>query len=211
MLPSILDSAKNHLFSDVDTMQRDGLSPITQHHLLRLRDIYNHWLQFPQAGDLDIIAYIQKSFGLQSNQAYADLRLVKALLGDLQKTTKEYHRYRFIEMVSEAYQMARAAGDTKSMVAAADKYAKYTQLDKEDLVDRGFDKIIIQPFKPTDDPSVAGFKPVPNIREKIQKKIASYWNEEIEEVEFETVEFNEDEIFKPKQIEPRTENQEPSR
>ena len=67
-----------------------------------------------------------------------------------------------------------------------------------DLVDRGFDKIIIQPFKPTDDPSVAGFKPVPNIRETIQKKIASYWNEEFEEVEFEAVEFNEDEIFKPK-------------
>ena len=44
---------------------------------------------------------------------------------------------------------------------------------------------------------MAGFKPVPNIREKIQKKIASYWNEEIEEVEFEAVEFNEDDIFKP--------------
>ena len=126
------------------------------------------------------------------------MRLVKALLGDLQKTTKEYHRFRFIEMVNAAYEMARVNHDARSMVAAADKYAKYTQLDKEDLVDRGFDKIIIQPFKPTDDPSVAGFKPVPNIRERIQKKIASYWSDEIQEVEYETVEFNEEELFKVK-------------
>ena len=143
------------------------------------------------------MAHIQQSYGLQTTQAYADLRIVKALLGDLQKATKEYHRYRFIEMVNAAYEMARINRDAKSMVAAADKYAKYTQLDKEDLVDRGFDKIIIQPFKPTDDPSVAGFKPVPNIREKIQKKISQYWNEEVQEVEYEAVEFNEDDIFKP--------------
>ena len=188
MIPAILDTAKDYLLADVSKMEAAGLPAVTQRHLIRLRDIYNYWLKFPLTKDRDLVAYIQQVYELQPTQAYADLRLVKALLGDLQKSTKEYHRYRFIEMVSAAYEMARINRDAKSMVAAADKYAKYTQLDK----------IMIQPFKPTDDPSVAGFKPVPNIRERIQKKIASYWNEEIQEVEFETVEFNEDEIFKPK-------------
>ncbi len=198
MLPAILDTAKDYLFADADKMRQAGLPEATQRHLIRLRDIYNYWLQFPLTKDRDLVTHIRSAYQLQPSQAYADLRLVKALLGDLQKSTKEYHRYRFIEMINAAYEMARVNRDTKSMVAAADKYAKYTQLDKEDLVDRGFDKIMIQPFKPTDDPSVAGFKPVPNIREKIQKKIASYWNEEIEDVDYEPVEFNEDEIFKPK-------------
>lgn len=198
MIPAIAETAKDYLFADANEMEAAGLPEVTRRHLIRLRDIYNYWLQFPLTKDRDMVLRIGKEYGLQPTQAYADLRIVKALLGDLQKATKEYHRYRFIEMVNAAYEIARINRDAKSMVAAADKYAKYTQLDKEDLVDRGFDKIMIQPFKPTDDPSVAGFKPVPNIRERIQKKIASYWNEEIQEVEYETVDFNEDEIFKPK-------------
>ena len=198
MLPAILDTAKDFLFSDVSKMVEAGLPEATRRHIIRLRDIYNYWLQFPMTKDRQLVDHIMQAYELQTTQAYADLRVVKALLGDLQKASKEYHRYRFIEMVNAAYEIARINRDAKSMVAAADKYAKYTQLDKEDLVDRGFDKIMIQPFKPTDDPSVAGFKPVPNIRERIQKKIASYWSEEIQEVEFESVEFNEDDIFKPK-------------
>lgn len=198
MLPAILDTAKDFLFADVSKMVEAGLPEATRRHIIRLRDIYNYWLQFPMTKDRQLVDHIMQAYELQTTQAYADLRVVKALLGDLQKASKEYHRYRFIEMVNAAYEIARINRDAKSMVAAADKYAKYTQLDKEDLVDRGFDKIMIQPFKPTDDPSVAGFKPVPNIRERIQKKIASYWSEEIQEVEFESVEFNEDDIFKPK-------------
>lgn len=200
MIPAIAETAKDYLFANTDEMAAAGLPEMTQRHLIRLRDIYNYWLKFPLTKDRDMVMRINKEYGLQDTQAYADLRIVKALLGDLQKTTKEYHRYRFIEMINAAYETARINRDAKSMVAAADKYAKYTQLDKEDLVDRGFDKILIQPFKPTDDPSVAGFKPVPNIREKIQQKIKQYWSDEIQEVEFEEVEFDEDNIFKSKNL-----------
>lgn len=57
---------------------------------------------------------------------------------------------------------------------------------------------MVQPFEPTDDPSVLGIKAIPNIREKIKSKIQQYWSEDIEDVEFEEVEFNEDEIFNTK-------------
>ena len=111
MLPAILDTAKDYLFADVSKMIEAGLPEKTQRHLIRLRDIYNYWLQFPMTKDRELVAYIQQVYELQPTQAYADLRLVKALLGDLQKSTKEYHRYRFIEMVNAAYEMARVNRD----------------------------------------------------------------------------------------------------
>lgn len=196
--PPILEAAREYLFTSVPDMIKVGLPEATRNRLLRLRDIYNYWLQFPNTKDRELALYIKTKYELQPSQTYADIRVVKALIGDMQKASKEYHRWRFIEMCNQAYEMARVNRDAKAMVAAADKYAKYTQLDKEDLVDRGFDKIMIQPFKPTDDPSVAGFRPIPNIRERIQKKIASYWSEEVEDVEIEDVEYNEDDIFRPK-------------
>ena len=194
--PSI-EIAKLHLFDSVEQMNEAKIPAPMQERLLRLRDIYTYWLQQPMTRDRDIAQRIIRLYGVQRTQAYQDIRIIKIILGEVHKATKEYHRYKFLQMIESSYEMARVNHDARSMVAAADKYAKYTQLDKEDLVDRGFDKIAIQPMKPTDDPSVAGFKPVPNIREKIQKKIASYWNDEVEDVDFEPVDFNADELFHP--------------
>lgn len=188
MTPAFLVTAQEHLFDDEAAMVKAGLTDSVRHRLVRLRDIYNRWLQFPLTPDKELVDYIRQIYGLQLTQAYADLRLVKALLGDFQKTTKEYHRFKFIEMAMYAYELAKKENDVAGMIKAADKYAKYTQLDKEDPIDRGFDKIAVQPFEPTDDPSVVGFKRVPNIREKIQEKIKQYWNEDVEDVSFETVE-----------------------
>lgn len=199
-IPAIIDTARIFLFADKDEMDRNGLPAVTQNHLIRLRDLYNFWLRFPKKTDREIVAELSSRYGLAKTQAYTDLRLIKAILGDFQKTTKDYHRYRFIEMCQEAYEVARNIKDARSMVAAADKYAKYTQLDKEDIVDRGYDQIVIQPFEPTDDPTVIGIKPVPNIREKIEKKLKQYWCEDIDDIQFEEVEHNEDDIFKPKPI-----------
>ena len=194
-----IEVAKLHLFDTPEQMHEAGLTSTMQARLLRLREVYTYWMQFPLTPDRDIAQRIIRNHGVMRTQAYQDIRIIKAVLGDIHKTTKEYHRYKFLQMIEESYNLAKANKDAKSMVAAADKYAKYTQLDKEDLLDRGFDKIQIQPFKPTDDPSVAGFKPIPNIREKIQAKIKSYWSEEVEDVEYEAVDFNADELFHPKQ------------
>ena len=197
--PSI-ELAKQHLFDSIEQMQQAGVPAPMQQRLLRLREVYTYWLQWPLTRDRDIADRIMREHGVQRTQAYQDIRIIKAILGEMHKTTKEYHRFKFLQMIEASYEMAKVNKDAKSMVAAADKYAKYTQLDKEDLIDRGFDKIPIQPFKPTDDPSVAGFKPVPNIRERIQEKIKSYWNEEVEDVDFEPVDFNADELFHPQEL-----------
>ena len=198
-LPSIVDTARDHLFADTWDMDRAGLPATTQEHLIRLRDLYNFWLCHPRTKDKEIVLKLQQDYKLGKSQAYADLSVLKALLGEFQKTSKDYHRYRFIEMINEAYEVARINKDAKAMAAAADKYAKYTQLDKEDEVNLAYDQIVVQSFVPTDDPSVAGFKPIPNLREVIRKKIAHYAQdyEFIEEIELEEEDMNLDKIFHP--------------
>ena len=196
-LPAINDVAIRHLFTSTDEMTKVGIPVATQQHLIRLRDMYNHWLAFPKKKDREIVAELKHRYNLQSTQAYDDLRLIKMLLGNLQEASKQYHRYRFLEMITESYDMARTLKDTRSMVAAADKYAKYMQLDKEDERNPRYDLIPIQPFEPTDDPTVIGIKPVADIREKIRRKKEQYWNEDIIDVLPEMVEFNEDDIFHP--------------
>ena len=197
-LPAIIDTARDHLFADVTDMQRAGLPLATQEHIFRLRDLYNYWLQHPRIKDKEIILKLQQDYKLGKSQAYSDLSILKLLLGEFQKTSKDYHRYRFIEMINEAYEVARVNKDAKAMATAADKYAKYTQLDKEDEINFDYDKIAVQAFVPTDDPSVAGFKPVPNLREVIRNTIKEYEKEceYIEFVEVEEADFNPDNIFK---------------
>ena len=197
-LPAIIDTAKEHLFADARDMQRLGLPIATQEHLLRLRDLYNYWLQHPRIKDKEIILKLQQDYKLGKSQAYTDLSILKLLLGEFQKTSKDYHRFRFIEMINAAYEMARVNKDAKAMAAAADKYAKYTQLDKEDELTFDYDKIVVQAFVPTDDPSVAGFKPIPNLRDVVRKKIEDFNKEYeyIQEIKLEEEDFNPDDIFK---------------
>lgn len=194
-VPATIDVCQKYLFSDLDEMSADGLPEVIQQRLLRLRDMYNFWLQFPRKKDLEIVAELELRYKVSKSTAYEDIRIIKRLLGDLAKTTKDYHRYKFCQMIDETYEMAKRIKDARAMGAAANYYGKYTQLDKEDILDKGYDKIVVQPFEPTDDPSVLGIKAIPNIREKIKSKIQQYWSEDIEDVEFEEIEFNEDEIF----------------
>jgi len=197
-VPATIDVCEKYLFADISEMSADGLPEVIQQRLLRLRDMYNFWLQFPRKKDLEIVAELELRYKVSKSTAYEDIRIIKRLLGDLAKTTKDYHRYKFCQMIDETYEMAKRIKDARAMGAAANYYGKYTQLDKEDILDKGYDKIVVQPFEPTDDPSVLGIKAIPNIREKIKSKIQQYWSEDIEDVEFEEVEFNEDEIFNTK-------------
>ena len=197
-LPATIDVCKEHLFADREEMAKHNIPVIIQDRLIRLRDMYNFWLGCPRKKDLEIVKELEIRYKIQRSAAYEDVRIIKMLLGDLNKSTKDYHRWKLLNMLDESYEMAKRTKDARAMVAASDKYGKYTQLDKEDLVDRGYDKIQVQPFEPTDDPSVLGMKPIPNVRQRIQAKIKQYWNDDIEDVEFEEVEFNEDDIFHPK-------------
>lgn len=198
-LPAIIDIAHTHLFSDRDKMAAAGLPDVTIRHLERLRDMYNFWVSFPSKRDRDIVAELRQRYGVCDTVAREDLRLIKVLLGDMQKTTKDYHRYRFIMMNTRAYEMAEKVRNTRDMVAAAAQYAKYMQLDKEDDRANVIDKIVPVVLSFTDDPSVIGIKRMPDFREKIKAMKEKYWTEATEEVDYEDVEAGRiDDLFTPR-------------
>lgn len=199
-LPATYDIAREHLFSSVDEMNAAHVPQLIQERLIRLRDMYNFWLQYPYLKDQEIVLELKKRYNLGKSAAYEDIRIIKYLLGDLNRATKDYHRFRFSQMISEAFDMGRRTKDARAMASAANFYGKYTQLDKDDERDLGYDKIVVQPFEPSNDPSILGIKPIPNIRQRIDQKIKQYMNEDIEDVTFEEVEFNEEDIFKPPTI-----------
>lgn len=194
-MPNTIDVCRKYLFADVTEMRDNGLPEILQNRLIRLRDMYNFWLQFPRMKDLQIVEELCKRYSLARSSAYEDIRIIKALLGDLNQSTKDYHRYKFNCMIEETFNTARNIKDARAMAAAANYYGKFNKLDKEEIVDKGYDKIVIQPFEPTDDPSVLGIKPIPNLRDRIRAKIKQYEDDEIEDVDVEPVEFDEEKIF----------------
>ncbi len=182
-------------------MIRSGVPETTIDHIVRIRDVYSYWLQFPNKKDREIVGELMRRGNIQRSAAYEDLRLIKQLLGDLNKASKDYWRYRFLQMAERAYEVAENNGDARSMVAAADKIGKYMGLAEADEVDKGYDKIPIQIFAVTDNPEVIGLKRLPNARERIREMKKKYWNEDIVDVEAEEVDFDIDEIFHPKRQE----------
>lgn len=189
-----LEVCRVHLFDDVDTLRKKALPDQLVNRLLRIRSAYTMWLEYPRKKDAEIRDHLM-TFGVNRSAAYEDIQIIKRLLGDMAETSKAYHRFKFVAMIEKAYDMAERQQDPRSMVAAADKYAKYNQLDKEDALKIPWDEIRPQPFEPTSDPSVIGIKQVPNIREKIASMKEKYFKDIAEDVTFEEIDLDEDSMF----------------
>ena len=54
-VPATIDVCQKYLFADVSEMVADGIPELIQKRLIRLRDMYNLWLQFPRKKDLEIV------------------------------------------------------------------------------------------------------------------------------------------------------------
>ncbi len=196
-LPAIQDVAHEHLFTDVSKMETAGLPDVTIRHILRLRDIYNYWVQFPSKRDRDIVAELRSRYGIGETVAREDLRLIKTLLGDFERVTKDYIRYRATQMCERAYAKADEANNPRDMIAAAKTLKEIYQLDKDDDRANVIDKLVPIVLSFTDDPTVIGISRMPNFREKIKATKEKYWVEATQEVDFEEIDADLDNIFKP--------------
>lgn len=196
-LPAISDIAHQHLFTDRDRMQSAGLPEATIRHVERLRDVYNYWLAFPSKRDRDIVAELRQRYGIGDTVAREDLRLIKTLLGDFQRVSKEYIRYRVTQMCERAYEMAVASNNPREMIAAAKELSKAHKLDKDDERASVLDKLERIKLSFTDDPSVIGIPRMPDFRAKIKSMKEKYWTEATEDVDFEEIDADIDSIFRP--------------
>lgn len=195
--PKISETAKQYLFADADKMMAAGLPESTIRHITRLRDMYSFWLTYPSKRDRDIVAELRSRYGIGDTVAREDLRLVKYLLGEFQKVSKDYMRYRATMMLNRAYEKADAANNTRDMVAAAKALKEVHQLDKEDPRADILDKVVPIVLDFTDDPEVIGIKRMPDFRNRIKQVKEKYWLEQTEDVEYEEIDSKLDDIFNP--------------
>lgn len=197
----ILEICSKDLFTAEDELLEKYNAEQAQ-RVLRLRDMYNYYISNPDTKDRQFVDTAMSRHGIMKSQAYADLSIIKSLLPLLSSASRDFHRFRFNEMILETYQMAKARKDTKTMEKAASSYAKFNRIDLEDEQALPYDLIVVQPFTATSDPRVLGIKPIPNVEEKIAAMLKKYRQEsmDIDDVDYEEVDLEEEELFNPKPL-----------
>lgn len=195
--PSAIEVCRTDLFTkDEDLQSRYPQTLVDK--VLRVREMYNWFISNPDGTDREFVAELLQRHSVSKVTAYSDLAIVKSLLPMLASASRDFHRWRFNEMIINTYKMAEKRKDTKTMERAAASYAKYNRVDLEDEQVVPYEMIVVQPFVATSDPSVLGIKPIPNIQQRISEMIAKYRAEtlDIEDVEFEEADLEFGELFK---------------
>ncbi len=194
--PSALEVCRTDLFTrEAELRERYPQSVVDK--VLRVREMYNWFIANPDGTDREFVNELVQRHDVSKVTAYSDLAVVKAMLPLLAATSRDFHRWRFNEMIMNTYKMAQKRKDTKTMERAAASYAKYNRVDLEDEQVMPYEMIVVQPFTATSDPSVLGIKPIPNIQRKISDMIKKYRAEtiDIEDVEFEEPDLELDSLF----------------
>ena len=194
--PSASEICRTDLFTKIEDLQSRYPQTLVD-KVLRVREMYNWFISNPDGTDREFVAELLQRHSVSKVTAYSDLAIVKSLLPMLASASRDFHRWRFNEMIINTYKMAEKRKDTKTMERAAASYAKYNRVDLEDEQVVPFEMIVVQPFVATSDPSVLGIKPIPNIQQKISDMIAKYRAEtlDIEDVEFEEADLEFGELF----------------
>ena len=196
--PNALELCRSDLFTKEDEL-RQAYPQLLVDKVLRVRDMYNWSIANPDAKDRQFVEQELSRYDISKVVAYSDLAIVKTLLPTLATASRDFHRWRYNEMILETYQMAKKRKDTKTMEKVASSYAKYNRIDLEDEQAVPYEMIVVQPFTATSDPTVLGIKPIPNINDKIKAMLNKYRAEtiDIEDITFEEADLEEESLFPP--------------
>lgn len=162
-----IDIYSDNLMLPVEDLRAKNVAEQVIQRIVRLRDIYNYMLRNPLKKDREYIDYIQANYTdgngkqLSKRKAYEDVEILHAIIGNLQQCSKEWHRWRFNNMIMEAYAIALRKEDAAAIAKLAREYGRYNKLDKEDEHDRGYGEIPKIVF--TFDVSKMGFQPIANL------------------------------------------------
>ena len=184
--PAVQDVVTTDFFTAEDEL-RKSLPAASVERVLRLRELYNWVISNPDCKDKEFVDVAIGRFGISKTLAYDDLKIIKSVLPNITQASRDYHRWKYNEMILETYQMAKKRKDTKTMERAATSYAKFNNVNVEDEQSLPYDMIVVQPFTATDDPTVLGIKPIPNIEKVISDMIEKYRAEslDIDDIEYE--------------------------
>lgn len=205
--PNALELCRSDLFTKEDEL-RQSYPQLLVDKVLRVRDMYNWCIANPDAKDRQFVEQELSRYDISKVVAYSDLAIVKTLLPTLATASRDFHRWRYNEMILETYQMAKKRKDTKTMEKAASSYAKYNRIDLEDEQAVPYEMIVVQPFTATSDPTVLGIKPIPNINDKIKAMLNKYRAEtiDIEDITYEEADLEESTLFPVERLDTQIED-----
>lgn len=195
-IPAAIDVCRTDLFTPEAELLEKYPDYLVK-RVLRIREMYNWFVANPDSKDLEFVQQCISRHGISKVAAYSDLNIVKTLLPAFTSSSRDFHRWRYNEMILATFKMAEKRKDTKTMERAATSYAKLNRVDLEDEQAMPYDMIVPQPFTATDDPRVLGIEPIPNIATKIQEMIAKYRKEtiDIDDVDFEEIDLELPSLF----------------
>ncbi len=182
-VPVNLDDYQLHLFSSLEEMQEKRLAQRTIDRLLRLRDLYTSWRNFPAMSTKEVVERDMRINGVNQREAYDDVKIIKILMGNLEQESKEWQRLVFNRRSEEIYKEAKRMGDYKTAEKANADYAKYNRLNDPDDIKIDPSSIIPANIEPTNDPSVIGVNPPKNWRQSMAK-LKSKWLTEAQVADF---------------------------
>ena len=184
--PAVQDVITTDFFTAEDELRKQHPAASVE-RVLRLRELYNWVISNPDCKDKEFVDEAICRYAISKTLAYDDLKIIKSVLPNITQASRDYHRWKYNEMILETYQMAKKRKDTKTMERAATSYAKFNNVNVEDEQSVPYDMIVVQPFTATSDPSVLGIKPIPNCEKVIADMIAKYRAEsmDIDDIEYE--------------------------
>jgi len=191
--PSVTDIVTTDFFTPEDELRKD-LPAASVERVLRLRALYNWVISNPDCKDKEFVDEAISRYAISKTLAYDDLKIIKSVLPHITQASRDYHRWKYNEMILETYQMAKKRKDTKTMERAATSYAKFNNVNVEDEQSVPYDMIVVQPFTATDDPSVLGIRPIPNIDQKIKALLDKY---RAESIDIDDIEYEDPDILDP--------------
>lgn len=189
--PLNIDEYAKRLPLDVKELEAEQLPRAFINRLVRLRGLYTYWLQFPSKQTADLVDYDERMFKIAKTQAYEDIQLVKALIGDLQQSNKEFWRWRINTMIMADHRAARRAKDWRAAASMQKNLILNNKTDKEDAIDLQLEQIIPQRFELSDDIQIVIPDAKKTSRKKIEELLRKYGKKDgidIEPAEYETVE-----------------------
>lgn len=181
-----IDIYSDNLMLSEEELRAKHIGQQTITRIIRLRDIYNYMLRNPLKKDREYTDYIQANYqdgngkALSKRKAYEDIEILHAIIGNLQECSKEWHRWRFNNMIMEGYAIALRKEDAAAIAKLAQQYGKYNKLDKEDGHDRGYGEIPHIVF--TFDVTVMGFHAIPNVRRVMDELIAHFSHSSLQNI-----------------------------
>lgn len=191
-----IDLARQEMFTPREELEK-RFSPERVEHLIRLRDMYNFFLNDPAGRDRNFVDKFRAKYNISQSMAYADLALVKQLLPALAPASREFHRKQVSEMLLETYNMAKSRKDVKAMALAAKELGKVNRVDLDDEKELPYELIVVQPFSPSLDPTLIGLKRIENLEEvkaRLRKQLAAD-NPDIEDIDYELADLEEESLF----------------